>query len=52
MDVHIRRAVTVALRLRSIDVLTAQEDASAELDDEVLFAAGDGTRPRARLARR
>ena len=33
MDVHIRRAVTSALRLRSIDVLTAQEDSAAELDD-------------------
>jgi len=28
MDVHVRRAVTAALRLRSIDVLTAQEDGS------------------------
>jgi hypothetical protein len=35
MDVHVRRAVTAALRLRSIDVLTAQEDGSAELDDDV-----------------
>ena len=33
MDVHVRRAVTLALRLREIDVLTAQEDGSAELDD-------------------
>jgi predicted nuclease of predicted toxin-antitoxin system len=33
MDVHIPRATTVALRLRSIDVLTAQEDGAAELDD-------------------
>ncbi len=37
MDVHIRRAVTVALRLRSIDVLTAQEDGAAELDDSRLL---------------
>lgn len=37
MDVHVRRAVTVALRLRSIDVLTAQEDGSAELADDVLL---------------
>ena len=28
MDVHVRRAVSTALRLRSIDVLTAQEDPS------------------------
>jgi hypothetical protein len=37
MDVHIRRAVVVSLRLRSIDVLTAQEDGSAELDDDRLL---------------
>ena len=37
MDVHIRRAVTAALRLRSIDVLTAQEDGASELDDELLL---------------
>jgi Domain of unknown function (DUF5615) len=37
MDVHIRRAVTSSLRLRSIDVLTAQEDGSAELDDDLLL---------------
>jgi hypothetical protein len=33
MGVHVPRAITVALRLRSIDVLTAQEDSAAELDD-------------------
>jgi predicted nuclease of predicted toxin-antitoxin system len=37
MDVHVRRAVTAALRLRSIDVLTAQEDGAAKLDDELLL---------------
>jgi hypothetical protein len=37
MDVHIRRAVTIALRLRSTDVLTAQEDGAAELDDHRLL---------------
>jgi len=31
MDVHVPRAITSALRLRGIDVLTAQEDGSAEL---------------------
>src|SRR5580700_11271563 len=36
MDVHVRRAVTSALRLRSIDVLTAQ-DGAAELDDDRLL---------------
>jgi hypothetical protein len=37
MDVHIRRAVTIALRLRSVDVLTAQEDGAAEFDDDRLL---------------
>jgi hypothetical protein len=37
MDVHVRRAVTTALRLRSINVLTAQEDGAAELDDDCLL---------------
>jgi rRNA-processing protein FCF1 len=37
VDVHVPRAVTVALRLRSIDVLTAQEDGSAEQDDDALL---------------
>jgi hypothetical protein len=37
MDVHVRRAVTSALRLRSVDVLTAQEDGAAELDDDSLL---------------
>ena len=37
MVVHIRRAVTFGLRLRGIDVLTAQEDGSAELTDPELL---------------
>lgn len=37
MDVHVPRAITTALRLRKIDVLTAQEDGMAELDDERLL---------------
>ena len=37
MDVHVPRAVTTALRLRSIDVLTAQEDGAAQLDDDRLL---------------
>ena len=32
MDVHVPRAVTTALRLRSIDVLTAQQDGAAQCD--------------------
>lgn len=37
MDVHVRRSVTNALRLRGVDVLTAQEDGAAELDDRELL---------------
>jgi predicted nuclease of predicted toxin-antitoxin system len=37
MDVHVRRAVTIALRLRAVDVLTAQEDGAAEADDKRLL---------------
>ena len=37
MDVHVRRAVTLALRLRSVDVITAQEDQAAEFDDPRLL---------------
>ena len=36
-DVHIPRAVTNGLRLRGVDVLTAQEDGSARLDDGALL---------------
>ena len=31
MDVHVRRQITLALRLRGVDVLTAQEDAGFPL---------------------
>jgi predicted nuclease of predicted toxin-antitoxin system len=37
MDVHIPRAVVTALRLWSIDVLTAQEDGAAQLNDSDLL---------------
>lgn len=37
MDVHVRRAVTEGLRLRGVDVLTAQEDGAAELSDSHLL---------------
>ena len=37
MDVHIPRAVTIALRAAAIDVLTAQEDGSAMLSDADLL---------------
>lgn len=37
MDVHVRRAVTQGLRLREVDVLTAQEDGTDEWDDDNLL---------------
>ena len=37
MDVHVRRAVTAGLRLRGVDVLTAQEDGNRELLDPELL---------------
>ncbi len=37
MDVHVPRAVTIGLRLRGIDVLTAQADESAGLNDSALL---------------
>jgi hypothetical protein len=38
MDVHVRRAVTDGLRLRGVDVLTAQEDGAGELTDPQLLS--------------
>ena len=37
MDVHVRRAVAAGLRLRGVDVLTAQEDDTGELPDPELL---------------
>lgn len=37
MDVHIPRAITNGLRLRGVDVLTAQEDGTTTLDDSALL---------------
>jgi len=37
MDVHVPLAVTKALRERGVDVLTAQEDEAAQLDDRLLL---------------
>ena len=36
-DVHVRRAVTEGLRLREVDVLTAQKDSAATMDDPALL---------------
>lgn len=41
-DVHVRAAVTDGLRLRGVDVLTAQEDGASRMDDpDLLNRAGD-----------
>jgi predicted nuclease of predicted toxin-antitoxin system len=37
LDVHVPRAITQGLRLRGVDVLTAQEDGAAQLDDPELL---------------
>jgi hypothetical protein len=37
MDVHVRRAITIASLDRGIDVLTAQIDGAGELDDPALL---------------
>lgn len=37
MDVHVPYPVTVELRLRGVDALTAQEDAARELEDPELL---------------
>jgi hypothetical protein len=37
MDVHILKAITIGLRLRGVDVLTAQEDGMITLSDADLL---------------
>lgn len=37
MDHHVPRAITSGLRLRGVDVLTAYEDGTHELDDPILL---------------
>jgi hypothetical protein len=37
MDVHVPYAVTHGLRIRGVDVVTAQEDGAAELEDPELL---------------
>ena len=37
MDVHIPRAITNGLRLRGVDILTAQEDDAITLEDSALL---------------
>src|SRR5687768_15055802 len=37
MDHHVPKAITVGLRLRGMDVLTAHEDGADQLDDDLLL---------------
>lgn len=37
MDEHVHRAITVGLRLRGVDVLTAQEDGRRHVPDTILL---------------
>ena len=37
MDVHVHRAITTGLRLRDVDVLTAQEDGYRTANDDRLL---------------
>ncbi len=37
MDQHVPRSITIGLRLRGVDVLTAYEDGASELDDPALL---------------
>lgn len=37
MDHHIPKSITVGLRLRDVDVITAHEDGTDQLDDELLL---------------
>lgn len=42
MNQHVPRAITLALRLREVDVVTAQEDGASRMDDpELLDRAGE-----------
>jgi predicted nuclease of predicted toxin-antitoxin system len=41
-DVHVRRAISVALRMRGVDLLTAQADGAAELEDPELLDRASG----------
>ena len=37
MDHHVPRAITIGLRLRGVDVLTAHEDGTAQMEDPALL---------------
>lgn len=37
MDHHVPKAITVGLRLRGLDIVTAHEDGTDQLDDDLLL---------------
>jgi predicted nuclease of predicted toxin-antitoxin system len=37
MNQHVPRAITIGLRLRGVDVMTAYEDGASDMDDPVLL---------------
>lgn len=45
MNEHVPKPITTGLRIRAVDVLTAQEDSRAELEDSL-------ARPRSRIGAR
>ena len=46
MDVHVPKAITIGLRLRGVDVITAQDDGTTTLpDDQLLDRATELNRP-------
>jgi hypothetical protein len=44
MDHHVPRAITLGLRLRDVDVLTAYEDLASQLEDAALFRSSWNTK--------
>jgi hypothetical protein len=41
MDHHVPKAITIGLRLRGVDVVTAYEDGTDQLDDNSLLKRAD-----------
>ena len=45
LDVHVPAAIAAELRRRGVDVLTAQEDSTTELEDDDLLIRSSFWRP-------
>jgi hypothetical protein len=41
MNQHVPRAITVGLRLRGVDVITAHEDGASVMDDPAILDRGE-----------